>query len=134
MTNKKRAIYVEMLTEVQQLTHNTMALFKRNKSVYIANHTYWFCWQYAIMLVWKTWLDVKSVKLMELAWIRVKLYNLISFKMFFTFCGNNWLNWHLINCFFTIQSALSTNMKSRIRKLLVLTNELSSCIWFTLLI
>ena len=26
---------------------------KGNKSVYIANHTYRFCWQYAIMLVWK---------------------------------------------------------------------------------
>ena len=43
LTNNKRAIYVEMLTEVEQLTRNPMALFKMNKSVYIANHTYRFC-------------------------------------------------------------------------------------------
>ena len=29
-------------------------VFKVNKSVYIASRTYRFCWQYAIMLVWKT--------------------------------------------------------------------------------
>ena len=40
--------------------------FKVNKSVHIANHTYQFCWQYAIMLVWVMWLSVKSVKLIEL--------------------------------------------------------------------
>ena len=28
---------------------------KVNGSVYTANRTYWFCWQYAIILVWKTW-------------------------------------------------------------------------------
>ena len=28
---------------------------KVNKSVNIASHTYRFCWQYAITLVWKTW-------------------------------------------------------------------------------
>ena len=40
--------------------------------------------------------------------------------------GNYWLNWYLNYCFFAIQSALGTNMNSRIRKLLVLTNRLSS--------
>ena len=38
-------------------------LIKVNKSVYIASRTYRFCWQYAIMLVWKTWSSVNSVKL-----------------------------------------------------------------------
>ena len=33
------------------------------KSVYIASRTYRLCWQYAIMLAWKTWSSVKSVKL-----------------------------------------------------------------------
>ena len=28
---------------------------KVNKLVYIANRTYRFCWQYAIILAWKTW-------------------------------------------------------------------------------
>ena len=41
-----------------------------------------------------------------------------------------------MNCFFPIQSALSTNMKSPIRKLLFLTNQLSSgsLIYFAYLI
>ena len=30
---------------------------KVNKSVYIANRTYQFCWQYAILLAWKAWLS-----------------------------------------------------------------------------
>ena len=33
------------------------------KSVYIASRTYRLCWHYAIMLAWKTWSSVKSVKL-----------------------------------------------------------------------
>ena len=30
-------------------------ILKVNKSVYIASHTYGFCWQYAIILIWKMW-------------------------------------------------------------------------------
>ena len=30
-------------------------LFKVNKSVYSASRTYRFCWQHAIIVVWKTW-------------------------------------------------------------------------------
>ena len=36
---------------------------KVNMSVYIASCIYRFCWQYALMLVRKTWSSVKSVKL-----------------------------------------------------------------------
>ena len=36
-----------------------------NKSVYIASRTYQSCWQYAIILAWKTWSSVKSVKLLN---------------------------------------------------------------------
>ena len=32
---------------------------KVNKSVYTASRTYQFCWQYAIILVWKMWSGVK---------------------------------------------------------------------------
>ena len=32
-----------------------------NESVYIASHTYQLCWQYAILLVWKTWSSVLNV-------------------------------------------------------------------------
>ena len=34
---------------------DSLNVFKVNKSVHIASRTYRFCWQYAIILVWKTW-------------------------------------------------------------------------------
>ena len=34
---------------------NPFFVFKENKSVYTASRTYRFCWQYTIILVWKTW-------------------------------------------------------------------------------
>lgn len=32
-------------------------VFKVNKLVYMASHTYQFCWQRAIILIWKPWLS-----------------------------------------------------------------------------
>ena len=50
---------------------------------------------------------------------------MILFKCFF-YCLYKWLIELTSNCFFAIQSVLSINMKSPIRKLLVLTNQSSS--------
>ena len=52
---------------------------------------------------------------------------LISFKRFF-YCLYKWLIKLASNCFFVIQSVLVINVKSPIRKFLVLTNQSSSAI------
>ena len=54
-------------------------LIKGNKSVYIANRTYRFCWQYAVILVWKTWSVFKSVK-SQRHWNINNLGNSVFFK------------------------------------------------------
>ena len=41
-----------------ELPTPTQIRVKMNKSVYVASRTYQFCWQYAIILVWKIWSDV----------------------------------------------------------------------------
>ena len=50
---------------------------------------------------------------------------LISFKLFI-YCLKRWLIKLTSNCAFAIESILSINVKSPIRKLLVLTNKSSS--------
>ena len=55
---------------------------------------------------------------------------LTSFKCFF-YCLHKWLIKLTSDCFFAIQSVLAINIKSQIKKLLVLINQ--PRFWFTLL-
>ena len=59
---------------------------KVNKSEYIACPIYQFCWQYAIILVWKTWCTNISMKNMIKCIKSVKLLNVKSFK-----CNGNYM-------------------------------------------
>ena len=59
---------------------------KVNKSEYIACPIYQFCWQYAIILVWKTWCTNISMKNMIKCIKSVKLLSVTSFK-----CNGNYM-------------------------------------------
>ena len=78
----------------KNVTENTL---KVNMLVYIASRTYQFCWQYAIMLVWKTWSSVKvseySFKENKNAW---KIMQVLLYRYFYNISLNvlrpNFLN------------------------------------------
>ena len=76
---------------------------KVNKSVYITSGTYRFCWQYAIIFVWKTWSNVKRNR-DQMKNISFKC-TLIYFNMTLssTLYSNDWLKL-TFNCFFATQS------------------------------
>ena len=82
---------------------------KVNKSVYIASHTYWFWWQYAIISVWKTWssslnqLNRSNVKL--LSQLLNVLWFLLTKAYLSTVYRNDWSKL-TFNCFFFIQCFL----------------------------
>ena len=59
--SEKIALFDETLL-TESMLHLSANVLKVNKSVYIASRTYRFCWQYAIILEWKTWSSVNSVK------------------------------------------------------------------------
>ena len=73
--------------------------FKVIKSVYIANRTYRFCWQFAIILIWENVIKfVKSVKSLNVKFLN--LLNVLWFLLMKPYCllyieMIDW-NWHLI--------------------------------------
>ena len=78
--------------------------------------------QHASILAWKTWSSVKNAKsLICCNWYSVIETILISLNFLFSSAYKN--DWSRFNCFFAIQSVLSMNINSPVRKLLVSINQ-----------
>ena len=105
-----------------------------NKSVYVASRRYQFFRQYAMILVWKTWSSTLNQLIhRDTGTLTVRILISLNRTLLSAVYRNDWLTF-TSDYFCAIQSMLRMNMKSPIRKVLVLINQLfSGYFWFTLL-